>query len=444
MLNNDGLLGCFISIPNCRCETIIEIFKLGECRDNHYAGSYNQYIIYENHQRLKVLEENFNLENKYVFTFVRNPYDRIKSWYYCHKDIYPYNSKSLNEWIKDGCQTHWKIQNKTNWEEEKLSPLLQYNFIDGNKNLDYIGKIENFDEDCKNIISDINNILEKNNNKNRLTYKFIKKNISIKNNNEEITDENKELIYNMFKKDFDYFNYGKRIDVIKYKLKNIPNILWINLDKSQDRYNYMLKQFNDYNITNHNRIPAIYYEDLNCTVTPSIFIKEYACILSHVKALQYYKDNYNKIGELCIIAEDDLSFNYVKYWKKKIIEYINNLPEDWEIFKMFINNLEHNIKNTEIFNHKELKTYGAVIYLVNINSCNKILEYYKDIMYKDNINITLDMLSDRKMYDICTTYVQPLFTFRDNNDTNLNTCLDQTLNFKKYMDKIWENESTYF
>ena len=48
----------------------------------------------------------------------------------------------------NGCQTpNWKIQNETNWEKENLSPILQYNFIEGNSEINYIGKIENFEED---------------------------------------------------------------------------------------------------------------------------------------------------------------------------------------------------------------------------------------------------------------------------------------------------------
>lgn len=209
IINKKPIIGVFISIPKCASKTILEMFELGGNRDNHFAEKSEQFIIYENHQRLKILETKYNLKDKYIFTFVRHPYERIKSWFYYHKNIEPYKSHSLNEWISNGCETHWKIQNKTNWKKENLSPLLQYNFIDGNSKINYIGRIENFEQDCKNIISQLNTLFYQNNCEKKITYKTIKKNTSSKKNNDIITDENKNLIYNMFKKDFDYFNYDK-------------------------------------------------------------------------------------------------------------------------------------------------------------------------------------------------------------------------------------------
>ena len=207
---------CFVSIPKCASKTILTMLEMGRNRNSHYKERTKQYILYENHQRLKVLEKNYNLNDKFVFTFVRNPYDRVKSWFYYHGDLEPYKSKTLNQWIKEGCKTHWVIQNKTNWEKEKLNPLLQYNFIEGTKKVDYIGKIENFEIDCKNIISKINKILKKQKISKQLKYKPVQQNSwrqfpkhEKKKKEEEITEENKELIYKMFQKDFEYFNYRR-------------------------------------------------------------------------------------------------------------------------------------------------------------------------------------------------------------------------------------------
>jgi len=200
-------LAVFISIPKCASKTILEMYELGLNR-NIDGDDKNHFVIYENHQRLKILEEKYDLNKKFIFTFVRNPYDRIRSWFYYHQFLPLYKNTTLNEWINDGCKTHWGEQNATDWTKENKSPLLQYNFIEGKTKMDYIGKIENFEKDCKNIIEKLNFIFKENNVPKNIKYNYIVKNASSV-YKEEITVENKEKIYNMFKKDFEYFGYTK-------------------------------------------------------------------------------------------------------------------------------------------------------------------------------------------------------------------------------------------
>ena len=206
-------VGLFISIPKCASKTILNLYKLGKNRDNDKKDKIHP-IIYENHQTLKILENKYNLKDKFIFTFVRNPYDRIISWYNYHrnskkeKENKIYKKYSLNEWIDIGCPTHWIVQNKTNWKEENKTPLLQYNFIEGNTNINFIGRIENFEEDNKKIMKIFNEIYNKENIDIKLEYNFIKDN-STKRKDNNLTDESKDKIYRMFKKDFDEFNYEK-------------------------------------------------------------------------------------------------------------------------------------------------------------------------------------------------------------------------------------------
>jgi len=206
---NFPTLGVFVSIPKCASHSILKMFKLGSNRNKHLNEKSNQFIIYENHQRLKILEKRYDLENKFIFTFARNPYQRIVSWFYYHKKTNPYKNMTLNEWIEDGCKTHWGKQNETDWTKEKLSPLLQFNFIESDLfKVNFIGKIENFEKDCKEIISQLNRRIKENNLKHSLTYEKTWVNKS-KKQNEEISKRNKDLIYELFRKDFEYFNYKR-------------------------------------------------------------------------------------------------------------------------------------------------------------------------------------------------------------------------------------------
>lgn len=76
--NFDGKkIGVFISIPRCASKTILKMFELGKNRNNDTSEPRNHFIIYENHQRLCVFEEKYNLDDLFIFTFVRNPYERV-------------------------------------------------------------------------------------------------------------------------------------------------------------------------------------------------------------------------------------------------------------------------------------------------------------------------------------------------------------------------------
>ena len=75
--------------------------------------------------------------------------------------------------------------------------------------MDYIGKIETFDVDCKIIIEELNRRLQMKNCSKILKYNNnIKKNISIK-NNLVLNNKSKDIIYHLFKKYYYIFKYNK-------------------------------------------------------------------------------------------------------------------------------------------------------------------------------------------------------------------------------------------
>ena len=58
------IVGVFISIPKCASKTILDMFKLGKNRDNHFSEKSEQFIIYENHQRFIILLKPYDLTDK--------------------------------------------------------------------------------------------------------------------------------------------------------------------------------------------------------------------------------------------------------------------------------------------------------------------------------------------------------------------------------------------
>ncbi len=127
-INNSGVrIGVFISIPKNASKSILNILALGKNRDQENTSSL---IIYENHQRASILSQKYDLNNLFVFSFVRNPYDRCISWYEYHKNMELYRSLSFSSWVKQRMPHHWRIQNQTDYVSEGFSPLFQYNFVE--------------------------------------------------------------------------------------------------------------------------------------------------------------------------------------------------------------------------------------------------------------------------------------------------------------------------
>jgi len=131
------------------------------------------------------------LDNNYKFAFVRNPYDRAVSNYY----FLGYKGKmSFNTFLKTKLK-----KNRDIWHHE-LSQSQHIYDKDGNLMVDFIGRFENLQEDFDKICNKIG--LPK--------IKLPHNNVSGKNGRENcLTEENKEIIYNFHKIDFDNFGYSK-------------------------------------------------------------------------------------------------------------------------------------------------------------------------------------------------------------------------------------------
>jgi GR25 family glycosyltransferase involved in LPS biosynthesis len=182
---------------------------------------------------------------------------------------------------------------------------------------------------------------------------------------------------------------------------------WINLEREKKRRQHIEEEFKKYNIKNM-RIEAVqgnaHRED-----------RELACTQSHIKAMKAFLATNDPYA---IICEDDLSFEYKKYWTHSLEEVINNAPPDWQIIQLgfIISEIGPEFYNSQTNYLPHLRHYWSTIcYIVNREGAKKITEFTLDTRNRNLFVADCIIYSLAKTY----TYKYPMFTCMDNNKSSI-------------------------
>lgn len=175
------------------------------------------------------------------------------------------------------------------------------------------------------------------------------------------------------------------------KINFIDKIMWINLDKSINRKEYMEKILKNIKIPNI-RVSAI--DGNNNNLDKIITIEkerelsslQIAVTLSHIKAISLLN---NIEGNYFMICEDDISFKNLDYFNKddtleKIIKESPNF-DILMLYKTCINDIDNEYEDWMNAYNKGIHLYGAVCYIISrdgINKLNKIVNYIDDNNFK--------------------------------------------------------------
>lgn len=192
----------------------------------------------------------------------------------------------------------------------------------------------------------------------------------IKNSQEKLKNEYSKLNPKINKSKLEY--------LVPKNLSFIP-IYYINLDKSTDRKNEMEEEMKNYSVINYYRISAVNGRDpeqlknLETTAKNTSEI-ELATTMSHMKAIY---TAYKNGDDYAIILEDDMSLSTVPFWKKSILEIIDEIVEidpDWSI----LNIGQIQCGDNEMINHTEKNCYSACAYLINKRGMENIGKYIEE------------------------------------------------------------------
>ena len=194
----------------------------------------------------------------------------------------------------------------------------------------------------------------------------------------------------------------------KHKKSSIDYIFyWINLNKSEDRKKRMEKLLKKQNIKNVHISAIDGGKDLN--------LRACACCASHIKAIKTFYESGNDVG---IICEDDISFEYKKYWRNTLTNVINEAPKDWEILQLGVitswfwpHAIIKNSKQLYIPYHDYISS--TLCYVINRKGAEKLLQ----VKEKPSNHAELYIYKNVKTY----TYKYPMFTYPTENDSTIHS-----------------------
>jgi len=160
---------------------------------------------------------------------------------------------------------------------------------------------------------------------------------------------------------------------------DIP-IYWINLHDSTNRYNNMIKEFDDFN--NHFRIEAVdgrtpekFKNDYDIQYTTKINFTTsiVAVVCSHIKAI---KQGYDNNHEMICVVEDDAHFELAKYFPLTIKDILAQADKTWDAIQLYhvpLTGLTDYKSNKKIQLIERNKNYSGTCYLINRKGMEKIL-----------------------------------------------------------------------
>ena len=203
--------------------------------------------------------------------------------------------------------------------------------------------------------------------------------------------------------------------------KMIQTVYWINLDRSTERRKRMLDVFKHsfFDGLQLHRISALDGKDTtflstlkqigNVELHGKISPLEYACTLSHIKAMQSFVQSGE---EVAIICEDDVSMD-LNPTKRQLETCIRKAPPDWEILQLYYFIGKENDLITPLYSENKINNafYSTLAYVIRRKGAIRFLQELipnRQIQFDPEIGHT----SDTYLYHKMKTYVYkyPLFS----------------------------------
>jgi GR25 family glycosyltransferase involved in LPS biosynthesis len=196
------------------------------------------------------------------------------------------------------------------------------------------------------------------------------------------------------------------------KLEGFPTVYYLSLEESLDRRIDLEKQFHDYGIENIHGVVSKRFAECD-DIIHGKFVHELTdaskgCCTSHMKCIKRWLTETNEpIGFFC---EDDLSLKTVEYWNFTWKEFLNSLPNDWDVVQLMW--VRDSLQNVE-FRNRYMDDWGASAYILKRDYAEKLVNtYYSTDEFQFDIpvdNWSIQPIVENLIFLLGKAYGVPLF-----------------------------------
>lgn len=186
------------------------------------------------------------------------------------------------------------------------------------------------------------------------------------------------------------------------KIDGIPHVICITTNDSELRLKNFEKQCDKYGINKFTIHSFPRYNDslytLNGPHIDKLHINSKGPITSHVSAIKRWYDTQSE--DLVLVVEDDINLSTIDYWNFNWLDFLNNLPKDWDCVQLCL--IKEDLTNLKIDIHKRLNCdFGCQAYLLTRKYAKKIIDKYYINDYTFNFDLSnIYTLTSRNKYEL--------------------------------------------
>jgi len=198
----------------------------------------------------------------------------------------------------------------------------------------------------------------------------------------------------------------------------LPIVYWINLDKSTDRYDNMMKQFDGFRF--HERIKGIDepYIEYNAKQYSK---SQMGCLCSHFNAMKRVLEDTNR--DYAIISEDDVYLKDMNHFHDIIFYYLKSAPQNWDILQLFSIKQSRILKmdSTSLLKWEKWnkRNFSTLIYIIKKSYAEKLLDLAERIN-DHSVGLLADefVYSKGNAYSVVCPYFEENLQFNSLIDTS--------------------------